>query len=321
MSACLEDITQDGKCVVLVFDGLEHQDQSACAKLVTWIDKLGHGVRALLCIDDTREFTTGGQPRWSEVMLNAPIVDETTEWRDPLPATNQWLSETEEFQQWESSGKVLWITGRAGSGKSVLAKNIQQQFQRKVSNGDPSDDLFVCDWFYSARGPTFGAKDASMLRALTLSILSSGKKTFEPARAIYRARFDAGRQNDDWVLSELSDLFTALALSASTPRTLAVVDALDESESVTQLSSLKSTHENFDLLEMFTEVGGSLNSRVRFVLLSRPEFVISKTLSHCSQIRMEQYNDRDISIVIEGGIEKLRVAWRGASDTGPTNFS
>ncbi|KAK1625199.1 hypothetical protein BDP81DRAFT_453117 [Colletotrichum phormii] len=340
MSAYLEDITQDGKCVVLVLDGLEHQYQSACAKLVTWIDKLGHGVRALLCIDDTREFTTGGQPRWSEVTSNAPIVDKTTEWRecieslkfddmhqrrdqiaDPLPAINQWLWETEEFQQWESSGKILWIMGRAGSGKSVLAKNIQQNFQRKVSNGDLSGDLLVCDWFYSARGPTFGAKDASMLRALTLSILSSDKKTVEPARAVYRARFDAGRQDHDWLLSELSDLFTALALSPSTPRTLAVVDALDESESVTESSSLKSTHENFDLLEMFTEIGGSQNSRVRFVLLSRPEFVISKTLSNCPQIRMEQYNDLDISIVIEGGIEKLRMAWRGAPDTGPTNFS
>ncbi|KXH64486.1 hypothetical protein CSAL01_13152 [Colletotrichum salicis] len=289
MSACFEDITQDGKCAVLVLDGLEHQFQSACAKLFTWIDKLGHGVIALFCIGDTREFTTGGQPRWSEVMSNAPIVDETTEWRDPLPATNQWLWETEEFQQWESSGKIL-----------------------KVPNGDLSDDLFVWDWFYSARGPTFAATDASMLRALTLSILSSGKTTFEPVRAIYRARFDAGRLDDDWLLSELSDLFTALALSLSTPRTLAVVDALDESESMTESSNLRSTHENFDLLEMFTEIGGSQNSRVRFVLLSRPEFFISKTLSNCSQIRMEQYNDRDISIVIEGGIEKLRMAWRGA---------
>ncbi|KAK1496999.1 hypothetical protein CTAM01_08011 [Colletotrichum tamarilloi] len=331
MSACLEDIRKDGKCVVLILDGLELQSQSARMRLLTWIAKLGHGVRALLCIDDTRKDSTGVESREAEVMSNALIVDETTEWRecieslrfdgmhqrrdqvaDPLPATNQWLWETEEFQEWRSSGKILWIMGKAGSGKSVLAKNIQQRLQRDVPHGDFNDDPFVCDWFYSARGPDFEAKDASMLRALTFNILSSSKTTFEPATSIYRARFDAGRQDDDWLQSELSDLFTTLALSPSTPRTLAVVDALDESESVTGPSGLKSTHQSFNLLQMFTGIASSRNSRVRFVLLSRPESVISKSLSNCLKIKMEQYNNRDISIMIEGGIEKLRVAWRDA---------
>ncbi|KAG7056418.1 AAA ATPase domain-containing protein [Colletotrichum scovillei] len=331
MSACLEDIRKDGKCVVLILDGLELQSQSARMRLLTWIAKLGHSVRALLCIDDTRKDSTGVESRWAEVMSNALIVDETTEWRecieslrfdgmhqrrdqvaDPLPATNQWLWETEEFQEWRSSGKILWIMGKAGSGKSVLAKNIQQRLQRDVPNGDPNDDPFVCDWFYSARGPDFEAKDASMLRALTFNILSSSKTTFEPATSIYRARFDAERQDDDWLLSELSDLFTTLALSPSTPRTLAVIDALDESESVTGPSGLKSTHKGFDLLQMFTGIASSRDSRVRFVLLSRPESVISKSLSNCLKIKMEQYNNRDISIMIEGGIEKLRAAWQDA---------
>ncbi|KAJ0299728.1 hypothetical protein COL516b_008844 [Colletotrichum fioriniae] len=331
MSACLEDITKDGKCVVLILDGLELQSQNARMRLLTYITKLGHGVRALLCIDDTRKVSTGLEPRWAEVMSNALMVDETTEWRecfeslrfdgmhqrrdqiaDPLPATNQWLWETEEFQEWKSSGKIMWIMGEGGCGKSVLAKNIQQRLQRDVQNGDLNDDSFVCDWFYSARRPDFGAKDASMLRALTFNILSSSKTTFGPATAIYRARFDAGRQDDDWLLSELFDLFTTLALSPSTPPTLAVIDALDESESVTGSSSLKSKHRSFDLLQMFTEIANSRNSRVRFVLLSRPEPVISKSLSNCLKIKMEQYNNRDISIMIEDGIEKLRVAWQDA---------
>lgn len=215
--------------------------------------------------------------------------------------------------------------GKAGSGKSVLAKNIQQRLRRGVANGDLNDDPFVCDWFYSARGPDFGAKDASMLRALTFNILSLSKTTFEPATAIYRARLDAGRQDDDWLLSELSDLFTTLALSPSTPRTLAVIDALDESESVTGPSSLKSTHKSFDLLQMFTQIASVRNSRLRFALLSRPESVISKNLNNCLKIKMEQYNNKDISIVIEGGIEELRVAWQNAvssdsEDDDPTDF-
>ncbi|KAK1712979.1 uncharacterized protein BDZ83DRAFT_756849 [Colletotrichum acutatum] len=313
-------------------------------RLITWIAKLGYGVRALLCIDDTRKDSTDVDPTWAEVMSNALIVDDTTEWRecieslrfdgmhqrrdqvaDPLPATNQWLWETEEFQEWKSSGKILWIMGKAGSGKSVLAKNIQQRLQKDVPNGDLNDDPFVCDWFYSARGPDFGAKDASMLRALTFNILSSSKTTFEPATAIYRARFDAGRQDDAWLLSELSDLLTTLALSPSTPRTLAVIDALDESESVTGPSSLKSTNNSFDLLQMVTEIASPRKSRLRFVLLSRPESVISKNLNNCLKIKMEQYNNRDISIMIEGGIKKLRVAWQNAvspnsEDHDPTDF-
>lgn len=85
MSACLEDITKDGKCVVLILDGLELQSQSARTRLLTWIGKLSHGVRALLCIDDTRKDSTGVELRWAEVMSNAPIVDETTEWRGMHP--------------------------------------------------------------------------------------------------------------------------------------------------------------------------------------------------------------------------------------------
>ncbi|UQC87345.1 uncharacterized protein CLUP02_12849 [Colletotrichum lupini] len=337
MSACLEDIRKDGKCVVLILDGLELQSQSARMRLLTWIAKLGHGVRALLCVDDSRKDSTGVESRWAEVMSNALIQIECVESlrfdgmhqrrdqvADPLPATNQWLWETEEFQEWKSSGKVLLIMGKAGSGKSVLAKNIQRRLQRDVPNGDLDDDPFVCDWFYSARGPDFGAKDASMLRALIFNILSSSKTTFESATAIYRARFDAERQDDDWLLSELSDLFTTLALSPSTPRTLAVIDALDESESVTGSSSLKSAHKNFDLLQIFTEIASAWNSRLRFVLLSRPESVISKKLNNCLEIKMEQYNHRDISIMIGGGIKKLRVAWHNAvssdSDDNPANF-
>lgn len=85
MSACLEDITKDGKCVVLILDGLELQSQNARMRLLTYITKLGHGVRALLCIDDTRKVSTGLEPRWAEVMSNALMVDETTEWRGMHP--------------------------------------------------------------------------------------------------------------------------------------------------------------------------------------------------------------------------------------------
>lgn len=46
-----------------------------------------------------------------------------------VEGTNTWLISHPSYRDWAKAGGLLWIAGKPGSGKSVLAKSIVAQLE------------------------------------------------------------------------------------------------------------------------------------------------------------------------------------------------
>lgn len=132
--------------------------------------------------------------------------------------TNQWIWEHPAYTEWRSTGGLLWIPGKPGSGNSVLAKTIHRNFLGSSLDvtGKGKEGWFVCDWFYSRRDLDIGAAHDSMLRALLHDILNHSEASFEATRQHYRRAWDSLYGDSKlhiWPIEVLEDMLRALSTS------------------------------------------------------------------------------------------------------------
>lgn len=209
--------------------------------------------------------------------------------------------------RWQSSGGLLWVCGKAGSGKSVLAKTIQREFSEKSRNSSHIQQWFVCDWFYSS-SLEIGKAHLSMLRALLYEILRYSEPLFDAMIGHYRSRFDDGSTpNVSWSTEALGAMLRDISGCPLAPDILAVIDGLDESENGETLS------ENaLDVMGMLYNLSRVPAGRIRCIVLSRPEPRIWEKFRHCHRIVMDKENRGDINTIIEVGLQSIIEAWKGA---------
>ncbi|KAK2055213.1 hypothetical protein LY76DRAFT_195487 [Colletotrichum caudatum] len=331
LGSFIDSFASDKTEFVLVFDCMEVLRPREYTKFLKSIGEFRHGVRVLLCVNDAFDTKLNGGSKWESLLSKYDVVDESTERKDciesfrfdkmhlrrdqifdALPNTNKWLWENEQFKSWRKSGKILWIYGKAGTGKSVLAKSILRKLQFERNSLNCQSPWFLCDWFYTARGGEVGMKHTAMLQALLFGILSKSESAFDSIKKHYRKLIESGggkgHQNNFWPSESLQKLFTELSNCPSTPETIAIIDALDESQGARSFGS-----NSFDIFNMLDGLGLSLSrdSRIRFILLSRPEPEIAKRLARWPQINLAHHNKETIRVVVEDGIFKLRLAWPG----------
>ena len=221
-----------------------------------------------------------------------------------LPGTNQWLWSNKAYCQWRSTGGFLWVSGKAGSGKSVLAKTIRFDFLRVTSKEQTADTWFVCDWFFNRRGHEIGMSHVSMLRTLIYEILYQHESTFNTVRACYRQIMEIAFHDlhfPGWSLEILKAMLHSLAVSPSTPKTLAIIDAWDESQT---------GHNRRQILELLFEItSGRKVGRLHLIVLSRPEPQILESFQGCLHIVMQDHNRDDIGQLVDAGLNSIRHAW------------
>ncbi|KAI8943984.1 hypothetical protein F4801DRAFT_585923 [Xylaria longipes] len=75
--------------------------------------------------------------------------------------------------------ETLWIQGKPGSGKSVLAKSI-------LAETFTASDAVMASWFYSKRGGVVGMSHTYMLRSACYQLLQQRKELFASCARIYR---------------------------------------------------------------------------------------------------------------------------------------
>ncbi|KUJ16932.1 uncharacterized protein LY89DRAFT_718649 [Mollisia scopiformis] len=216
-----------------------------------------------------------------------------------LPGTNEWLWSNAVYKKWSSAGGFLWISGKAGSGKSVLAKTIRFDFLR----GLDTRKMFLCDWFYNRRGHEIGTAHISMLRALVHEIVGHHKSTFDTIKKYYREEMDVAfrcGEFPDWSIHILKVMLLALAAAPSTPETLAIIDALDES---------KDGQSRKEIIEMMFDITSTMHGRLRLIVLSRPEPQLLDRFKHCFHIAMQDNNRADIGRLVDFKLDDIRRAW------------
>lgn len=222
--------------------------------------------------------------------------------------TNHWIWSHPSYKRWdqEPSG-ILWIEGKPGSGKSVLARSIQKQMlSTLVSNDTSASHGIFSAWFYSIREQL--RSHHMMLRSLILQILEQDKSLFSKSNVSFSRKRDKKFRPARFCWDDFKDLVqTLLSISRASgglPRVYCVLDGLDESQLLSRsdmLSFLK------DLVEP--------PSRVKVICLSRPAEDIEKTLRRCYRINLQQVNYSDIVKIVDAGLSSLVQVLREDDDT------
>lgn len=191
--------------------------------------------------------------------------------------TSQWLSTHPAFVQWrDRSSGMLWIQGKPGSGKSVLAKSI-------ITNRLNDDRFLLASWFYSRRGGSTGMSHESMMKSITHQLLKQSRSLFDKFAPTHR-------RCASWP-SAFAELLRLLSTNA-----ICVLDGMDE--------SVCRDTEGKAILQLLSHATTHPESRLKIIILSRPYRAIRQVYG-VYDILMEAENQSDIKVVIKNGLQSL----------------
>jgi hypothetical protein len=216
--------------------------------------------------------------------------------------TTHWIWALPIYQTFASSSSAgLWIHGKPGSGKSVLAKAIIRRLstpRTRTKKSTAADEPIVCSWFYSHRDGLTG--HALMLRALLHSLIAQAGMLFEEIAPWYR--LVACSDEPHWSSSEVLDSLKTLVVKCSEAgrQIWFVLDALDEAD-------LEASENEFRLrtvLDFLSQLLEGL-SGVKVMLISRPSHSLSEALASWQMISMQDFNTDDVRLLVDRKIKSL----------------
>ncbi|RDW58400.1 hypothetical protein BP5796_12330 [Coleophoma crateriformis] len=208
--------------------------------------------------------------------------------REVLPASGQWLLSDPVFHKWkkESVSSILWLHGRAGSGKTKLVSMVIEDAKAAFQDGYiPTPAFFYCS--RNTAEPTRSKANAIMMSIARQMTSGTPEKTLlSPFLAVFNKRIRA-----EGVFAKPSSIDESVALVIQLteyyPLTTIVIDALDECEEV----------ERVLLLEAFESILRRSSRLVKIFVSSRNDHGIVCRLQHYPNLQLStEKNNSDISL-------------------------
>ncbi|KAF9225617.1 ankyrin [Gyrodon lividus] len=204
--------------------------------------------------------------RWLDGLDCTGKHEDTLELRQAETCT--WLPETERYRSWRRGDiSFLWLEGKPGSGKSVLASSVIDELEHSQRGGEVLV-FFYCD-FRNERS----TNPPEIMRSLISQLLRLANIDEIDCRdavseLVERKSRGAAPPND-------MKLLTRLVRSAAKlhDQPLIVIDALDECK---------------DVEKLLNAVKGLNNGHIRLFVTSRPEQMIKETLSDLPSISLSE---------------------------------
>ena len=208
--------------------------------------------------------------------------------------TLQWVLKNPQYKAWANStgGKVLWVTGYPGCGKTILSLYMKRYL---LDNLAPS--ALLCYFFCDNKVET--QRDESfVLRSLIFQIASQRRRLF---KYVVRA-YNAGGAQIFQQFDALWNLFVQLICNL--PSTSVIIDAIDECDG--------KAHGMISKRIVGLTSSGPPHS-VKFFITSRPSAanyfgIASLQSSEVIHLRLEEEQDsisRDVKVVISQRLEEL----------------
>jgi hypothetical protein len=215
--------------------------------------------------------------------------------------TNHWIWDNASYIEWnKKESSVIWIAGKPGSGKSVLAKTIQETLLSEC--GTTHVNSLVASWFYSARDNL--TMHRQMLSALLHQLMSQDEELFGRVKSTYRSVLmeHDGQLQTHWPIESLKAAISTIfaIIPESSKLCLMVVDGLDEANA-TDAGNDSSRRNAIHFLLSLTSKALPL----KIIFLSRPADDINKVLGSQHFISMHQVNRPDIVLLVEQGVVDL----------------
>ncbi|KAJ2987542.1 hypothetical protein NUW58_g4448 [Xylaria curta] len=235
----------------------------------------------------------------------------------------KWMFSSDEyaaFIDWDNEAshssqcRLLWITGSAGTGKTMLLMGIIDELQRQFSSLAPRLSYFFCQ---ATRINLNNATNA--LRSLIWMLLFQQPHLIKHIQPDYDHMGRALFENED-AFNALDSIFESMLEDPSLSPVYFIIDALDECE------------KGLDLLLRLISKSFTLSDRVKWLVSSRPEVLTQHDIQdelqhlespHVSRILVELDHKRlkdPVNVYIEHKLSALK-GRTGYSDEVLTNIS
>jgi len=180
---------------------------------------------------------------------------------------------------------MLYLTGKMGCGKSVLAKFLLETLEQRVSDPPAESDKSAVLYYFCSSVTRPEESASSLVRGLIHQFLSDRKSLYplliETCKGLFGSQ--SSRDLNKWNLRALWDIFVSLLCSSSHEIIWLVIDAMDECQETETKAFLT-------LLISLLEPGAIKGKTLKIFLTSRPYDLISGTLyyDHIKKIHIHQ---------------------------------
>ncbi|KAF8267206.1 hypothetical protein EI94DRAFT_67756 [Lactarius quietus] len=235
------------------------------------------GVKEIINKIDTREWEMFLQDLQKWLSPPDPSTNYKLGLRSYHKGTSTWFIEGNIFQEWDSTGSLLWIHGKPGSGKSILCSAIIQRILSQSNGGAASVAYFYFD---------FRDENKKHLHNLLPSLLFQFAAQSIPCHGLisrlYSAHGRGSRQpSDEDLVDCLKDM-----LSASPQHPMYIVmDAVDECPDSSGVRSPRA-----QVLGFVRELVELRLGNLHVCITSRPEIDIRNRLEPLSSLRLSLHD-------------------------------
>ncbi|KAN0136410.1 hypothetical protein V8E53_005778 [Lactarius tabidus] len=219
--------------------------------------------------------------------------------------TAEWFMESDKCHKWKADGSLLWIHGKAGSGKSVLCSAIINDVTRMCKIGSASMAYFYFDFRDLDK-----QSRRNLLPSLLVQLTLCSNAFCDILSRLYTAHDNGARQASDKDLTQcLKDMLT---LPDQRPVYL-IIDALDECPNTSDIPSARKR-----VLDLIKDLVNLRLPNLRICVTSRPEVDIGEELeplaSETVSLETELGQKKDISdyvrSIVYSGSGTFMKRWR-----------
>lgn len=176
--------------------------------------------------------------------------------------TGDWLLQSEDFEAWKTAANsLMWLNGKAGSGKSVLSSSAITHLEVLRKN----DATVAVAYFYFSFGNTQVQNTTEMLASLIKQLCCCRPDTPEPVNDLHDTR-TRGHRPDRTTLEK-----TLIACTHDFSSVYLVIDALDECPTVNS--------ERRKLMQTIRSIHTTTTNNLHLLITSRPETDIAAVLT------------------------------------------
>ncbi|KAF8267029.1 hypothetical protein EI94DRAFT_87042 [Lactarius quietus] len=210
--------------------------------------------------------------------------------------TAAWFFNEDIFKDWESSGSLLWVQGKAGSGKSILCSAIIEHFITLRDAGSASVAYFYFDFRDVEK-----KHRRNLLSSLLIQLSSRSETCLNIISRVYSTYDDGKEQPSEHALVQcLKDMLMASSLSRLP--TYIILDALDECPST---SGIPTPREH--LLGLVKDLVDLHLPNLHICVTSRPEVDICTALEPLTSRRLSLHDQpgqkRDIAEYVSAVVQ------------------